>query len=40
MFKLNAGTIAKPWDEQVYCVPSEEYKFNRLVRDPAGGKKD
>ena len=40
VFKLNAGTIAKPWDEQVYCVPSEEYKFNRLVRDPAGGKKD
>ena len=40
IFKLNAGTIAKPWDEQVYCVPSEEYKFNRLVRDPAGGKKD
>jgi hypothetical protein len=40
IFKLNAGTIAKPWDEQIYCVPSEEYKFNRLVRDPAGGKKD
>jgi len=40
VFKLNAGTIAKPWDEQVYCVPSEEYKFNRLVRDPAGGKKN
>ena len=28
----------KNWDEQVYCVPSEEYKFNQRVRDPAGGK--
>jgi hypothetical protein len=28
----------KNWDEQVYCVPSEEYKFNRRVRDAAAGK--
>jgi hypothetical protein len=28
----------KNWDEQVYCVPSEEYKFNERVRNPAGGK--
>jgi len=28
----------KNWDEQVYCVPSEEYRFNQRVRDPAGGK--
>jgi hypothetical protein len=28
------------WDEQIYCVPSEEYKFNQRVRDVAGGKKD
>lgn len=28
----------KNWDEQVYCVPSEEYKFNQRVRDAAIGK--
>ena len=38
VFKLNALQFAKPWDEQIYCVPSEEYKFNRLIRDPASGK--
>ena len=23
----------KAWDEQIYCVPSEEQRFNRLIRD-------
>ena len=36
VFKLNAFQFDKPWDEQIYCVPSEEFKFNRLIRDPAG----
>jgi hypothetical protein len=35
VFKLNALQFEKPWDEQIYCVPSEEFKFNRLIRDPA-----
>ena len=35
IFKLNALPFEKPWEEQVYCVPSEEYKFNRLIRDEA-----
>jgi len=26
------------WDEQNYCAPSEEYKFNERVRNPAGGR--
>jgi hypothetical protein len=34
VFKLNALQFEKPWDEQIYCVPSEEQKFNRLIRDP------
>jgi hypothetical protein len=38
VFKLNAFQFEKPWDEQIYCVPSEEQKFNRLIRDPASGK--
>ena len=38
VFKLNALQFDKPWDEQIYCVPSEENKFNRLIRDPASGK--
>jgi len=29
---------SKRWDEQIYCVPTEEYKFNQRVRDEAGGK--
>ena len=29
---------AKRWDEQIYCVPTEEYRFNQRVRDEAGGK--
>lgn len=47
IFKLNASPVTefptgepkiKNWDEQVYCAPSEEYKFNQRVRDGAGGK--
>ena len=37
-FRLNGLQIERPWDEQIYCVPSEEQKFNRLIRDPASGK--
>ena len=37
-FRLNGLQIARQWDEQIYCVPSEEQKFNRLIRDPASGK--
>ena len=29
---------AKDWDEQIYCVPSEEFKFNKLIRDGNVGK--
>jgi len=29
---------AKDWDEQIYCVPSEEFRFNRLIRDGGAGK--
>lgn len=28
----------KGWDEQIYCVPSEEFKFNKLIRDGGAGK--
>ncbi|MEQ1884925.1 MAG: hypothetical protein ABL967_07675 [Bryobacteraceae bacterium] len=28
----------KGWDEQIYCVPSEEFKFNSLIRDANVGK--
>ncbi len=28
----------KDWDQQIYCVPSEEYKFNKLIRDGGVGK--
>ena len=38
LFRLNGLQIERPWDEQIYCVPSEEQKFNRLIRDPASGK--
>jgi len=31
---------AKDWDEQIYCVPSEEFKFNTLIRDGNVGKVD
>jgi hypothetical protein len=29
---------SKGWDEQIYCVPSEEFKFNKLIRDGEVGK--
>lgn len=29
---------AKDWDAQIYCVPSEEFKFNSLIRDGNVGK--
>jgi hypothetical protein len=47
IFKLNGSPIRefpvgepfiKNWDQQVYCRPSEEYKFNEKVRDPGAGK--
>lgn len=28
----------KDWDPQIYCVPSEEFKFNKLIRDGGVGK--
>ena len=28
----------KDWDEQIYCVPSEEFRFNTLIRDGNVGK--
>ena len=28
----------RAWDEQIYCVPSEEFKFNNLIRDGNVGK--
>jgi hypothetical protein len=28
----------KAWDEQIYCVPSEEQRFNRLIRDGGVGR--
>jgi len=37
IFKLDREK-SKRWDEQIYCVPTEEYKFNQRVRDEAGGK--
>lgn len=30
----------KDFDEQIYCVPSEEFKFNNLIRDGNVGKTD
>jgi hypothetical protein len=38
VFRLNALQGERRWDEQIYCVPSEEQRFNRLIRDPASGK--
>jgi hypothetical protein len=38
IFKLHPEK-AKAWDEQIYCAPSEEFKFNQRIRDEAGGKK-
>jgi hypothetical protein len=37
IFKIDREKT-KRWDEQIYCVPTEEYKFNQRVRDEAGGK--
>lgn len=37
IFKIDREK-SKRWDEQIYCVPTEEYKFNQRVRDEAGGK--
>lgn len=31
-------THAQDWDEQIFCVPSEEFKFNSLIRDGNIGK--
>ena len=28
----------RQWDEQIYCVPSEEQRFNRLIRDGGVGR--
>jgi hypothetical protein len=28
----------KDWDPQIYCVPSEEFKFNKLIRDGVAGQ--
>ena len=28
----------KDWDEQIYCVPSEEFRFNTLIRDGNVGR--
>ena len=47
LFKLNGSPIkefpvgepfVKNWDQQVYCAPSEEFKFNEKVRDNGAGK--
>jgi hypothetical protein len=39
LFKLDRQG-AKERDPQVYCVPSEEFKFNNLIRDGNVGKAD
>ena len=38
-FRLNRPK-ARSWDEQIYCVPSEEFRFNSLIRDGNVGKTD
>ena len=38
IFKLNREKTTAA-DPQVYCVPSEENEFNRLIRDGAAGRK-
>jgi hypothetical protein len=30
--------LAKEWDEQIYCVASEEQRFNKLIRDGGLGR--
>lgn len=37
-FKLHPEK-AKEWDEQLYCAPTEEFRFNQGVRNGAGGVK-
>jgi hypothetical protein len=37
LFKLNRAR-AEQWDEQVYCVPSENFTFNELIKDGGVGK--
>ncbi len=37
-FKLHPEK-AKEWDEQLYCAPTEEFRFNQGVRNSAGGVK-
>jgi hypothetical protein len=36
-FRLDREGV-KDWDPQIYCVPSEEFKFNKLIRDGGVGK--
>jgi hypothetical protein len=35
---VEPGPGMKGWDERIYCVPSEEFKFNKLIRDGGAGK--
>jgi hypothetical protein len=37
VWKLDRKGV-KEWDEQIFCVPSEEFKFNNLIRDANVGK--
>jgi len=37
IFRLDREGV-KDWDPQIYCVPSEEFKFNKLIRDGGVGK--
>jgi hypothetical protein len=37
IFKLDRVAV-KDWDPQIYCVPSEEFRFNSLIRDGGAGK--
>jgi len=37
VFKLDRVGV-KEWDPQIYCVPSEEFRFNSLIRDGGAGK--
>lgn len=37
IFKLDRVGV-KDWDPQIYCVPSEEFRFNSLIRDGGAGK--
>jgi hypothetical protein len=37
IFKLDREGV-KEWDPQIYCVPTEEFRFNSLIRDGGAGK--